>query len=72
MPAQFGGDVDVKNWNPLPSSIQFTGFPTADGDVPADAGKSFLVAWDPVTQKARWKTRQNGRRDAAGTLSRAG
>ena len=45
---QFGGDVDYKNWHPLPSSIQYTGFPTADGDVPADAGKSFLVAWDPV------------------------
>ena len=52
MPAQFGGDVDYKNWQPLPSSIQYTGFPTADGDVPADAGKSFLVAWDPVKQRA--------------------
>jgi quinohemoprotein ethanol dehydrogenase len=71
MPAQFGGDVDVKNWNPLPSSIQFTGFPTADGDVPADAGKSFLVAWDPVKQRALWQQPTPGPHNG-GTLATAG
>ena len=60
MPATFGGDVDYKNWKPLPASIQFTGFPTADGDAPADAGKSFLVAWDPVKQRPAVATAHAG------------
>ena len=71
MPAQFGGDVDYKNWHPLPSSIQYTGFPTADGDVPADAGKSFLVAWDPVKQRAAWQQPTPGPHNG-GTLATAG
>jgi quinohemoprotein ethanol dehydrogenase len=71
MPATFGGDVDYKNWRPLPSSIQFTGFPTADGDAPADAGKSFLVAWDPVKQRAAWQQPTPGPHNG-GTLATAG
>ena len=71
MPATFGGDVDYKNWKPLPSSIQFTGFPTADGDAPADAGKSFLVAWDPVKQRAAWQQPTPGPHNG-GTLATAG
>jgi quinohemoprotein ethanol dehydrogenase len=71
MPAQFGGDVDYKNWQPLPSSIQYTGFPTADGDVPADGGKSFLTAWDPVKQRAVWQQPTPGPHNG-GTLATAG
>jgi quinohemoprotein ethanol dehydrogenase len=71
MAAQFGGDVDVKNWHPLPSSIQFSGFPTTDGDVPAEAGKSFLVAWDPVKQRANWQQPTPGPHNG-GTLATAG
>jgi len=71
MPATFGGDVDYKNWRPLPSSIQYTGFPTADGDAPADAGKSFLVAWDPVKQRAAWQQPTPGPHNG-GTLATAG
>jgi quinohemoprotein ethanol dehydrogenase len=71
MPAQFGGDVDYRNWRPLPSSIQYTGFPTADGDVPADAGRSFLVAWDPVRQRAAWQQPTPGPHNG-GTLATAG
>ena len=71
MPAQFGGDVDYKNWRPLPASIQFTGFPTADGDPPADGGKSFLVAWDPVKQRAAWQQPTPGPHNG-GTLATAG
>jgi quinohemoprotein ethanol dehydrogenase len=71
MPAQFGGDVDVKNWHPLPSSPQYTGFPTADSDVPADAGKSYLVAWDPVKQRANWQQPTPGLHNG-GTLATAG
>ena len=71
MPATFGGDVDVKNWHPLPLSIQFTGFPTADGDPPADGGKSFLTAWDPVKQRAMWQQPTPGPHNG-GTLATAG
>ncbi len=71
MPAQFGGDVDYKNWQPLPSSIQYTGFPTSDGDPPADAGKSFLTAWDPVKQRAAWQQPTPGPHNG-GTLATAG
>jgi quinohemoprotein ethanol dehydrogenase len=71
MPAPFGGEVDVKDWHPLPSSIQYTGFPTTDGDVPADAGKSFLVAWDPVKQRANWQQPTPGPHNG-GTLATAG
>jgi quinohemoprotein ethanol dehydrogenase len=71
MPAQFGGDVDYKNWHPLPASMQYTGFPTADGDVPADNSKSFLVAWDPVKQRAAWQQPTPGVHNG-GTLVTAG
>jgi quinohemoprotein ethanol dehydrogenase len=71
MAAQFGGDVDVKNWHPLPASVQFTGFPTADGDVAADAAKSFLIAWDPVRQRANWQQPTPGPHNG-GTLATAG
>jgi quinohemoprotein ethanol dehydrogenase len=71
MPAQFGGDVDYKNWHPLPDSMQYTGFPTADGDVPADNSKSFLVAWDPVKQRAAWQQPTPGAHNG-GTLVTAG
>jgi quinohemoprotein ethanol dehydrogenase len=71
MPATFGGDVDPKNWKPLPASIQYTGFPTADGDPPADGGKSFLVAWDPVKQRAVWRQPTPGPHNG-GTLATAG
>ncbi len=63
--------MDYKNWHPLPSSIQYTGFPTADGDAPADAGKSFLVAWDPVKQRAAWQQPTPGPHNG-GTLATAG
>jgi quinohemoprotein ethanol dehydrogenase len=70
MPAQFGG-VDQEDWQPLPSSIQYTGFPTVDGDPPADGGKSFLVAWDPVKQRAVWQQPTPGPHNG-GTLATAG
>jgi quinohemoprotein ethanol dehydrogenase len=40
-------------------------FPTADGDAPADGGKSFLVAWDPVKQRALGSSRRRVRTTAA-------
>jgi len=71
MPATFGGDVDPNNWHPFPLSIQYTGFPTSDGDVPADAGKSFLTAWDPVKQRPLWQHPTPGPHNG-GTLATAG
>ena len=43
----------------------------ADGDAPADAGKSALVAWDPVKQQARWAVPTPGA-FSGGVLSTAG
>jgi quinohemoprotein ethanol dehydrogenase len=51
--------------------MQYTGFPTADGDVPADNSKSFLVAWDPVKQRAAWQQPTPGAHNG-GTLVTAG
>jgi quinohemoprotein ethanol dehydrogenase len=70
-PGQFGGNVDAKNWHPLPSSTQYGGFPTVDGDVPADGGKSFLVAWDPQKQSPVWQQPTPGLHNG-GTLVTAG
>ena len=43
----------------------------ADGDAPADAGKSALLAWDPVKQQARWAVPTPGA-FSGGALSTAG
>jgi quinohemoprotein ethanol dehydrogenase len=43
----------------------------ADGDAPADAGKSALVAWDPVKQQPRWAVPTPGAY-SGGVLSTAG
>ena len=68
---QFGGNVDAGNWHPLPSSLQFSGFPTVDRDPPADAAKSFLTAWDPVKQRVAWQQPTPGPY-SGGTLATAG
>jgi quinohemoprotein ethanol dehydrogenase len=48
----------------LPASI-------GDGDAPADAGKSALIAWDPVKQQPRWAVPTPGA-FSGGVLSTAG
>jgi len=63
--------IDPKNWHPLPLSIQYAGFPFSDGDAPADAGKSFLTAWDPVRQRPQWQVPTPGPHNG-GTLATAG
>jgi quinohemoprotein ethanol dehydrogenase len=63
--------IDPKNWHPLPLSIQYAGFPSADGDPPADGGKSFLTAWDPVKQRAAWQQPTPGPHNG-GTLATGG
>jgi quinohemoprotein ethanol dehydrogenase len=71
MPGAFGGEVDVGHWNPLPASTQYIGFPTIDGDPPADGGASTLTAWDPVERRARWVVQTPGPHNG-GTLTTGG
>jgi quinohemoprotein ethanol dehydrogenase len=71
LPAQFGADVDAQNWHPLPSSMEFRGFPIVDNDPPADAGKSFLTAWDPIRQRPVWQQPTPGPHNG-GTLATGG
>lgn len=44
---------------------------TLDADAPASAGKSFLLAWDPATQRAQWAIPTPGAY-SGGVLSTAG
>jgi quinohemoprotein ethanol dehydrogenase len=72
MPFPFGDEgVDKKDWKPKPLTPEFAGFTAGDGDVPKDAGKSILKAWDPVAQKAVWAIETPGISEG-GTLATAG
>jgi quinohemoprotein ethanol dehydrogenase len=72
MPFPFGDEgVDKKHWQPKPLTPEFAGFTSGDGDVPKDAGKSILKAWDPVAQKEVWSIESPGISEG-GTLATAG
>jgi quinohemoprotein ethanol dehydrogenase len=72
MPFPFGDEgVDKKDWRPKPLTPEFAGFTSGDGDVPKDAGKSILKAWDPVAQKEIWSIESAGISEG-GTLATAG
>jgi quinohemoprotein ethanol dehydrogenase len=72
MPAQYSEvGVDKQNWHPIPLSTQFTGLATGDGDAPADAGTSTLLAWDPIRGKKAWEIPTPGPHNG-GTLATAG
>ncbi len=72
MPAPFGDEgVDKAQWNPKPLTPEFAGFTPGVGDVPKDAGKSILKAWDPATQKEVWSIETPGISEG-GTLATAG
>jgi quinohemoprotein ethanol dehydrogenase len=72
MPFPFGDEgVDKKDWLPKPFSPEFAGFSSGDGDVPKDAGKSILKAWDPVAQRQVWSIDSPGISEG-GTLATAG
>ena len=49
----------------MPHSIQFAGFASGDGDPPADAASSSLVAWDPVRARPAWRSRRRRVRTTA-------
>jgi quinohemoprotein ethanol dehydrogenase len=72
MGTTYGDDgVDFEHWSPLPYSTQYTGLASGDGDPPADAGKSSLVAWDPVAARKVWEMPTPGPHNG-GTLVTAG
>jgi quinohemoprotein ethanol dehydrogenase len=72
MPFPFGDEgVDKKHWNPQPLTPEFAGFTPGNGDVPADAAKSILKAWDPIAQREAWSVETPGMSEG-GTLATAG
>jgi quinohemoprotein ethanol dehydrogenase len=72
MPSPFGDEgVDIGAWRPKPVTPEFAGFTAGDGDVPKDAGKSILKAWDPILQKEVWSIESAGISEG-GTLATAG
>jgi quinohemoprotein ethanol dehydrogenase len=72
MPMSFGDEgVDKQHWQPLEMTPEFAGLTTGDGDVPRDAGKSILKAWDPLAQKTVWAIETPGISEG-GTLATAG
>lgn len=72
MPGQFSNDgVDLKHFNPLPGTPEFTGFAAGNGDIPANAGHSVLKAWDPLAKHVVWQVETAGVSNG-GTLATAG
>jgi quinohemoprotein ethanol dehydrogenase len=63
--------IDKKAWRPIPWSPSQTGLALGDADVPQEAGKSILKAWDPRTQKEAWSVTTRGISNG-GTLATAG
>jgi quinohemoprotein ethanol dehydrogenase len=63
--------IDPKKWIPVPYSPAQTGLAIGDSDVPQDAGKSHLKAWNPLTQKEVWTVTTRGISNG-GTLATAG
>jgi quinohemoprotein ethanol dehydrogenase len=72
MPAEFGdAGVDISNFSPLVNTPEFTGLSLGSGDVPADAGRSVLKAWDPIAKRVVWQVETPGISNG-GTLATAG
>jgi quinohemoprotein ethanol dehydrogenase len=72
MPMPFGDEgVDKTHWQPKLLTPEFAGYTPGGGDVPRDAGKSILKAWDPMTQKEHWSIETPGISEG-GTLATAG
>jgi quinohemoprotein ethanol dehydrogenase len=72
MPAEFGdAGVDLKDWKPRRNTPEYTGLALGAGDVPADAGRSVLKAWDPVAKRVVWQVETPGVSNG-GTMATAG
>ena len=72
MPAEFGDEgVDRANFQPKIGTPELAGLTVGGGDVPADAGRSVLKAWDPVEKKIVWQVETAGVSNG-GALATAG
>jgi quinohemoprotein ethanol dehydrogenase len=72
MPSPFGDEgVNKNDWQPKLLTPEFAGLTPGNGDVPKDAGKSILKAWDPTAQKEAWSIETPGISEG-GTLATAG
>jgi quinohemoprotein ethanol dehydrogenase len=72
MPAVFGDEgVDREHYEPRMRTTDYTGLTIGGGDVPADAGRSVLKAWDPLTKGVIWQVETAGVSNG-GTLSTGG
>jgi quinohemoprotein ethanol dehydrogenase len=72
MPSMFGdAGVRTSPWTPQPETPEFGGLTVGTADIPRDAGKSVLLAWDPTSQKAVWRVETRGISNG-GTLATAG
>jgi quinohemoprotein ethanol dehydrogenase len=72
MPAPFGDEgVNKSDWQPKLLTPEFAGLTPGNGDIPKDAGKSILKAWDPIDQKEAWSIETPGISEG-GTLATAG
>ncbi|MCC7253805.1 c-type cytochrome, partial [Hyphomicrobium sp.] len=63
--------IDLKSWKKPSFQIDVGADVGLGGDIPKDAGTSFLLAWDPVKQKKVWEIPQPNYWNA-GTLTTAG
>lgn len=63
--------IDFKSWKKPSFQIDVGVDVGLGGDIPKDAGTSFLLAWDPVKQKKVWEVPQPNYWNA-GTLTTAG
>jgi quinohemoprotein ethanol dehydrogenase len=72
MPGEFSNaGVDIKHWDPLIKTPEFTGFAVGSGDIPVNAGHSVLKAWDPIARRIVWQAATPGVSNG-GTLATAG
>jgi quinohemoprotein ethanol dehydrogenase len=52
--------VDPASWRHRPNNLQSNGVEYMNDDPPLDVGRSELVAWDPLAQRAAWKRETPG------------
>jgi quinohemoprotein ethanol dehydrogenase len=72
MPAEFGdAGVDAKPFHPQLGTPEFSGLSVGSGDVPTDAGRSVLKAWDPIAKRIVWQVETAGISNG-GTLATGG
>jgi quinohemoprotein ethanol dehydrogenase len=72
MPAEFGDTgVNLQHYEPRLRTGDYTGLTVGSGDVPADAGRSVLKAWDPLAKRVVWQVETPGVSNG-GTLATGG